>query len=267
MQGKIIHAPRDEQVKDEMTTQPEILTEMNRLIDAARMKKIDMRVIGGLAVHMHSPLQRQAFTREYPDIDFVVHKNSRRKLSPFFKDMGYIPDKQFNVLNGSRRQIFIDTRTGRRVDVFVGDFEMCHKLPLQKRLLLDPVTVPLAELLLSKTQIFELNRKDALDIISLLLNNELGRDDDRKINLHRIARLCLRYWGLYKTTSINLARVEGILLTEELDFTEVERQTVLRRIRRIQRTLKAINKNLFWKFRNQIGTRVRWYTEVEEVNQ
>jgi len=250
-----------------MTTSPEIVLEMNRLIDAARVQKIDMRVIGGLAVRMQSPIQRQAFTREYPDIDFVVHKKARRKLSPFFKDMGYIPDKQFNILNGTRRQIFIDTRTGRRIDVFVGDFEMCHKLPMQKRLHLDPVTVPLAELLLSKTQIFELNRKDALDIVSLLLNNELGRDDDGKINLHRIARLCLRYWGLYKTTSLNLVRVEKIVLNDDVDLSSDDKQTVLRRIHRIQRTLKAINKNLFWKFRNQIGTRIRWYSEVEEVDQ
>jgi len=250
-----------------MTTSPEIVLEMTRIIDAARVHKIDIRVIGGLAVRMHSPVQRDAFTREYPDIDFVVHKKARRKLSPFFKDIGYIPDKQFNVLNGTRRQIFIDTRSGRRIDVFVGDFEMCHKLPMQKRLHLDPVTVPLAELLLSKTQIYELNRKDALDIISLLLNNELGRDDDGKINLHRIARLCLRYWGLYKTTSLNLARVEEMILNDDVDLSLEDKQTVLRRVHRIQRTLKAINKNLFWKFRNQIGTRIRWYAEVEEVDQ
>lgn len=250
-----------------MTTQPEIVVEMNRLMDAARANKIGMRVIGGLAVREHSPNQQRAFTREYPDIDFVVHKKSRRKLSPFFKDMGYIPDRQFNVLNGTRRQIFIDMRSGRRIDVFVGDFEMCHKLPMKDRLEVDPVTVPLAELLLSKAQILELNRKDALDIISLLLNNHIGRDDDRKINLHRIARLCLRYWGLYKTLSINLARVEAMLINEDLGLSSIERQIVIRRVHRIQRTLKAINKNLFWKLRNQLGTRVRWYTEVEEVDQ
>jgi hypothetical protein len=250
-----------------MTTQPEIVLEMNRLMDAARSSAIDMRVIGGLAVRVHSPVQRQAFTREYPDIDFVVHKKSRRKLSPFFKEMGYIPDREFNILNGARRQIFVDSQTGRRIDVFVGDFEMCHKLPLQKRLGADPITVPLAELLLSKAQILELNRKDALDIILLLLNNELGRDDYKKINLHRIARLCIRYWGLYKTTSINLMRVENLLLHEHLDLAPEEKQIVLRRVHRIQRTLKAINKNLFWKFRDQLGTRIRWYTEVEEVEQ
>jgi hypothetical protein len=216
---------------------------------------------------MHSPLQRQAFKREYPDIDFVVLKKARRKLFPFFKDMGYVPDREFNMLNGNRRQIFIDKRSGRRIDVFVGDFEMCHKLPMKNRLEADPVTVPLAELLLSKTQIYELNRKDALDIISLLLNNEIGRDDDNKINLHRIARLCIRYWGLYKTTSINLTRVEKMLVNNEVNLTPEEKQIVLRRIERIQRTLKAINKPLFWKLRNQIGTRVRWYAEVEEVDQ
>jgi len=250
-----------------MMTQPEIVVEMNRLMDAARAHQIGMRVIGGLAVREHSPNRQRIFTREYPDIDFVVPKHSRRKLPIFFRDMGYIPDKQFNVLNGTRRQIFIDQRTGRRVDVFVGDFEMCHKLPMKDRLEVHPVTVPLAELFLSKTQILELNRKDALDIISLLLNNEIGRDDDQKINLHRIARLCLRYWGLYKTISINLARIEQMLLDEDLGLTQAERQTAIRRVHRIQRTLKAINKNLFWKLRNQLGTRVRWYSEVEEVDQ
>ena len=247
--------------------QPEIVVEMNRLVDAAREQKIGLRVIGGLAVRMHSPNQPTAFTREYPDIDFVVNKRSSRKLSPFFQSMGYIPDRQFNVLNGARRQIFLDRLTGRRIDVFVGDFEMCHKLPMRNRLEVDPITVPLAELLLSKTQILQLNRKDALDIISLLLHNEIGRDDDKKINLHRIARLCLRYWGLYKTTSINLARVEELLLNEDLGLGAQELRTVLRRVKRIQRTLKAINKNLFWKLRNQLGTRVRWYAEVEEVDQ
>ena len=110
--------------------------------------------------------------------------------------MEYAPNKQFNLLNGTRRQIYLDDSTGRHIDIFIGDFEMCHKLPLNSRLHLDPVTVPLAELLLSKAQIVELNRKDALDIASLLLYNELGEDDDGKINLRRIAQLCGDDWGV-----------------------------------------------------------------------
>lgn len=249
-----------------MDAQPEIVSEMNRLVAGARASQIKMRVIGGLAVHFHSQNGGQAFRREYPDIDFVVQKRERRKLQPFFLNMGYIPDKQFNLLNGGRRQIYYDRATGRRIDVFVGDFEMCHKLPMKDRFELSPVTVPLAELLLSKTQIVELNRKDALDIISLMLHNELGRDDDGKINLHRIARLCIRYWGLYKTTSINLKRVEDLLITEDLGLSNEDRQTILRRVQRIQFTLEAMSKPLFWQIRDQLGTRIRWYAEVEEVD-
>ena len=248
-----------------MSEQPEIVSEMNRLLQAARENQIEMRVIGGLAVRVHGPREHQVFIREYPDIDFVVHKNKGPHMEKFFRSQGYIPDKQFNLFNGGRRQIYIDQATGRRVYVFVGDFEMCHKLPMRDRLNLDPVTVPLADLLLSKTQIVELNRKDALDIIALLLNNDLGRDDNGRINLHRIARLCIRYWGLYKTTSMNLQRVEELLRSGDLNLTDEERQLVLERIERIRRTLTAMSKPLFWKIRNRVGTRLRWYTEVEEV--
>ena len=61
--------------------------------------------------------------------------------------MGYSADKQFNVLNGATRQIYFDEKTDMKIDIFVGDFEMCHKIPLEERLTADPVTIPLAELL------------------------------------------------------------------------------------------------------------------------
>jgi len=246
--------------------QSEIVTEMNRLVDAAHASRIKMRVIGGLAVHYHSRDIYQPFEREYPDIDFVVQKRERRKLQHFFKDLGYLPDRQFNLLNGGRRQIFYDQENGRRIDVFLGDFEMCHKLPMKDRLELNPVTVPLAELILSKTQIVTLNHKDAMDIISLLLNNELSTKDDNGINMHRIARLCSRDWGLYMTTSINLQRVEQLLLSTDIGLDDTQERTVLQKIQKIRSTLETVSKPIFWQIRNQVGTRIRWYAEVEEVD-
>jgi hypothetical protein len=247
-------------------TQTEIALEMNRLVEAAREDQIHLRAIGGLAVHHHSPLRQQTFQREYADIDFVVHKHDRRKLDAFFKSMGYYGDRNFNLLNGDKRQIFIQEDTGRRIDVFVGDFEMCHKLPLKDRLQVHPVTVPLAELLLSKTQIVELNRKDALDLIALLLDNEVGHNDASTINVERICRLCLRDWGLFKTTSINLKRVEELVKSEEVNLSSAERATVLARIDEIRRALALMKKNILWIARDRVGTRLRWYTEVEEVD-
>jgi hypothetical protein len=249
-----------------MSPQADIVDEMNRLMDAATEQKLHLRLIGGLAIKVHSPsASHRALQRSYPDIDLVVPKRDKRKLDKFFGGMGYSAEKNFNLLNGDRRQIFYDSETGRRIDVFVGDFEMCHKLPMRDRLDAHPVTVPLAELFLSKIQIVELNRKDALDIISLLLDNEVGYTD-QGINIDRIARLCIKDWGLYKTLTITLSKVEAVLVDDNPGLDVEQLECVLTRIDTIRRVLDRARKPILWKVRDKVGTRIRWYTEVEEVN-
>jgi hypothetical protein len=244
---------------------PDILDEMNRLVEAARTNSILMRAIGGLAVRVRCGDLQKFFLREYHDLDFVIAETDRKKIEPFFQEMGYESHRQFNVLNGSKRQIYLDPNSERHVDIFVGNFEMCHKLPMNGRLQIDPVTVPLTELLLSKAQIVELNHKDALDIASVLLFNETGDGDEGKVNLAYIAKLCGQDWGLYKTTSINLKRVEEVVGEVGLNLTESERGLIRKRISDIQQTFETMPKSLAWQMRDKVGTRVRWYEEVEEV--
>ena len=248
-----------------MPIQPDIFDELNRLVAAAREQQILLRAIGGLAVRVQSGDFQKFFKREYRDLDFVTEAKERRKIEPFFQEMGYESNRQFNLLNGSKRQIYQDPNSERHVDIFVGDFQMCHRLPLNDRLHLDPVTIPLAELLLSKAQIVELNRKDALDIASILLYNETGNDDHGKINLQYIAHLCSQDWGLYKTTSINLKRVEEVVSDATLKLTKEERDLILSRVSHILQTFEEMPKSMQWKMRDKVGTRVRWYEEVEEV--
>lgn len=247
-------------------TSHEILTEMHRLIEEGNARNIQLRAIGGLAVQAHNKRNHPLFVRDFADLDFAVAKKQRREFEAFMPEVGYSPDKQFNILNGSQRQIYNDEKTGMKVDVFVGDFEMCHKIPLEDRLTFDPVTIPLAELLLSKAQILELNRKDLLDITSILLNNETGNDDNETINLSILARLCSQDWGLYKTTSINLKRVEEFIQAPDLSLTPEERQLVAQRVEDILHTFETMPKPLAWQLRDRVGTRVKWYIEVEEVD-
>src|SRR5512147_3131923 len=202
----------------------ELVSEMNRLIAEAHQHHIRLRAFGGLAIYEHSRNNLRLFHRESPDVDFMVPKKEWRKLESFFQEMGYSPHKQFNLLNGSQRQIYYNKLTGHRIDILVGDFEMCHKLPLNGRLKMHPITIPLAELFLSKAQIVQLNRKDAIDIISLLLNKDLGDERAGNIGLDRIARLCAHNWGLYKTTMINLKRVADLLFAENLGLSGAERE-------------------------------------------
>lgn len=246
-------------------TSQAILAEMHRLIEAGNARNLQIRAIGGLAVQAHNKRNHPLFVREFADLDFVVAKKQRREFETFMPEAGYSPDKQFNILNGAHRQIYFDHKTGIKMDIFIGDFEMCHKIPLEDRLTADPLTIPLAELLLSKAQILELNRKDLLDIASILLNNETGEDDNEKINLSILARLCSQDWGLYKTTSINLGRVEEFVQTPDLPLSQEERGIIVSRIHAITHTFETMPKPLAWQLRDRVGTRVKWYIEVEEV--
>lgn len=247
-------------------TSQEILAEMTRLIAAAEAKSIHIRAIGGLAVQAHNKKNHPLFIREFADLDFVVAKKQRREFEAFMPGAGYSADQQFNLLNGATRQIYFDEKTGMKMDIFVGDFEMCHRIPLEDRLTADPVTIPLAELLLSKAQIVELNRKDVLDITSILLNNETGTNDNEKINLGILAHLCSQDWGLYKTTSINLRRVVDLVNQKDIDLTADERGLIVSRVREIEKTFVEMQKPVAWQLRDRVGTRIKWYIEVEEVD-
>jgi len=247
-----------------MSILPDIYHEMNRLISAAQEKSIFLRLLGGLAVKIHNKSDHPTFRREYGDLDFVVAGRQRREFEAFMPSVGYSPHKQFNLLNGAHRQIYYHNETGMKIDIFVGAFEMCHKIPLEDRLHIHPITIPLAELLLTKAQIAELNRKDGLDIASLLLYNDTGNDDS-KINLVQIAKLCGADWGLYKTTSINIKRVEDMIAKENVQLQDSERKLIRERIAEIQQTFESMPKSLAWQMRDKVGTRVRWYEEVEEV--
>jgi hypothetical protein len=243
----------------------DIVKEMYRLIDAANAQNIQLRAIGGLAVQVHNKKNHPAFIREFGDLDFVVASKQRRDFEAFMPTVGYSAHKQFNMMNGDQRQIYYHNDSDMKIDIFVGDFEMCHKIPMEDRLKAHPVTIPLAELLLSKAQIVESNLKDLMDIISLLLNNDLGDHDKDTINLQILAQLCSLDWGLYKTTSINLGKVEEMVQKEEITLSEEEKGLVLERSQKILKTFEEMPKPLPWQIRDRVGTRVKWYIEVEEV--
>ncbi|MBI3167201.1 MAG: hypothetical protein HYZ22_01880 [Chloroflexi bacterium] len=248
-----------------MNSQFDLVKEMYRLIEAAGAKKILLRAIGGLAVETHNKKKHLLFAREFADLDFCIPLKQRREFEAFMPEMDYSPHRQFNILNGDQRQIYYHNPTEMKVDIFVGHFEMCHRIPLEERLNADPLTIPLAELFLSKAQIIELNRKDAFDLTSVLLNNATGDGDNETINLKVLAQLCSADWGLYKTTSINLDKVEQMLVKNEIPLKDEEKALVVQRINDIRRAFTEMPKPIAWQLRDRVGTRVKWYIEVEEV--
>jgi hypothetical protein len=245
---------------------PDVTAETLRLLGEANQANVPLRVLGGMAVFLHvGDLLHPSLSREIRDIDFATPKGNTGKVSQFLVDQGYEPNRAFNAMHGDRRLLFYDEPSRRQIDVFIGAFEMCHALPLSERMLLEPVTLPLAELLMTKLQIVKLNQKDRNDVYALLLTHEVGANDSETVNLTRIAELCAKDWGLYRTFQLNLKRLDDGLLSVEL--TPADRATISQRLRAIDHAIEAEPKSAKWKMRARVGDRVRWYEDPEEVDQ
>ncbi|MEM3489572.1 MAG: hypothetical protein QXO75_07985, partial [Nitrososphaerota archaeon] len=174
-----------------------------------------------------------------------------------------IPHERFNALHGERRLLYYDESNGSRIDFLLDYFEMCHKIDLRERLRIDNVTIPLADLLLTKLQIVELTEKDIKDLAVLLIDHELSdKDEEDRINVKYIAKLCSNDWGLEKTIKMTFDKV--LDWTKKAPINEQHRNTIVSRIEKIRSVIDAEPKSMKWKMRAKIGEKVRWYEIPEE---
>jgi hypothetical protein len=243
--------------------QRDVVAEGKRLLERAASDGVTIRVLGGVAVRLHSHNLRPAFEREYGDLDFVTTKKDAGGTVSLLRAAGYEPHVAFNALNGRERMLFFDNAHDRQVDVFVGSFRMSHEIPLEGRLRLEAATVPLAELLLTKLQIIELNEKDVRDSLAILHEHPVGEGDEDTVNEGRIAELLAGDWGLWRTITANLAACRGYL--DRYELPEADQAEIGARIDRLEERIEAEPKSRGWKLRARVGDRKRWYQVPEEV--
>jgi hypothetical protein len=242
----------------------DIYQEGLRLVAEAAKANIKMRLLGGLAVRYHSPSAvREPWKRFYQDIDVVIAKAAKGSMENFMTAQGYESSKIFNALNGHERQLYFDGANKRQLDVFVSSFNMCHKIPLEARLV-EEVTIPLADILLTKMQIVELNPKDVTDITTLLLDHQVGSEDGEVINGSYIASLCAADWGLSKTIAVNIAKIKA-LLSHSQGILPEQGTEICSKLDLIQLMMDREPKSLAWRMRDKIGEKVKWYNLPEEV--
>src|SRR5262245_44388152 len=112
-----------------------IQDEALRVVQTAQQQGITLRLLGGLAVRLHSPsATHRSLVRPYPDIDFATPNKQASKIEKLFGELEYASDKNFNLFNGDVRLLFYDEQHRRQVDIFVAQFMMCHKIPITERL-------------------------------------------------------------------------------------------------------------------------------------
>jgi hypothetical protein len=245
--------------------QKDMVAEAVRVAEKAEQEDVALRLLGGVAIKVRAREGLQpAFEREYADLDWITPKGKSSRVQKFFESLGYAPQTRFNALYGRERLLYFDEQHDRQVDVLVGTFRMSHEIPFGKRMTLEPLTVPLAELLVTKLQIIELNEKDVRDALALLHDHPVGEEDGDSVNGAHIAGLCASDWGLWRTFTANLEALEGHV--QRYDLPDDGEGRIKERIETLLGRIEEEPKSFGWKMRAKIGDRKRWYELPEEVD-
>jgi hypothetical protein len=244
--------------------------EATRLVSTAQEQSLLLRITGSVAVHLHcaqhNRLMRQLGRRPFYDIDFWARDRDHQRIDKFFLAEGYVADPAARGLRewGIKRQIFAHPGTGIKIDVFMDSLVMAHSIGFVDRLELSQPCVSLADLVLSKLQIHEMTANDLIDLTVLLAEHRIGTQVAGQIDLDRVVDVLCDDWGFWYTADLNLATLRESVQRPELD-PEVSAR-VQQQVDTLRLHLAAAPKSRRWRMRARVGTRKRWYEQVEEVS-
>jgi len=247
----------------------EFVQEARDLVSAAAEEKLVLRIMGGMAIHLHSQevetlwkdlgrLGKKVFT----DIDLVSYGKHRVKLLKFFEKRGYSINQRLLYHYGKTRQIYYGPKIPM-VEIFFDQLAMNHTISYKKRLELDSPTLPPAELLLQKLQMVRMNEKDIKDAIILLRSHEIGDADDNMINRQVMVNTLAADWGFCYTSTENFKKIKDSLKNYDV-LKQNDRDIVSERVDILVEQIESAPKSLKWKSRSMIGTKARWYNEVDD---
>ena len=222
-------------------------------------------LFGGLAIWLRCPSARSGpFARSYADMDFAVSKPASQPFRAILEDRGYLPDKFFNGLHGATRLYYQAPDGQWSVDIVIDELTMSHRLDLRGQLGGPGPTLSLADLLLTKLQVWEINRKDLGDAVCLLADHGVtaGPSDGEEISLARVTAVLGTDWGFCHTVERNLGKVAELWASEPLPGAGHD---VAAQVRAVQAAIQAAPKSRSWRMRSRIGERVKWYQTPEEV--
>jgi hypothetical protein len=256
---------------DELARAEAVLAESGELMRVAAERSLTVRLTGSLAIPLlcpgHAPLLAALGRRPYRDIDLIAYSKQKREIAALFEERGYVLDPSIRAAQefGIKRFVYQQPGTGLKADVFLDELVMAHTVAFHRRLELDTPTVTVTDLLLTKLQIHEFTRNDQIDCIVLLAEHDLGTAGPRMIDGSYVADIMRKDWGFYYTTRANLRKVADSLAGYPALPADVA-GTVRDRLGRLDDAIERAPKTPRWKLRARVGSRVKWYEDVEEVN-
>jgi hypothetical protein len=251
-------------VASEQTT--DAFDESAQVVHEAHDKGIPLKLIGGQAVRLLCP-EFPHRARNDQDMDFASVSRAKSEVTEFLSDHGFVGDKRFNTMHGHRQMYFTTADGATSVDVVMDQLNMSHVLDFAGRIDRMPYTLDVADLLLTKLQIAELNEKDVHDILHLLSAFEVKPGDEPgTIGLDRIGDVVRGDWGWWRTLTGNLDKAVQLAEGERKDLLPVGRSfEPAEQARALRAHADDVPKTMKWKLRAKVGDRVQWYELPEEV--
>lgn len=239
----------------------DLLAAATDVIAAAAAGGTKLRLLGGMAVYQLCESAGQPpLARDYHDFDVVVPPGQGRAAAAVFRQHGYSEDAHFNALHGAHRMV-LAAPSGFVVDLLVGTFRMCHQLKLGQDLPDSGLTVHPADLMLTKLQIVQIEEKDLLDAVALLVDLPVGQPAGG-IDTGRFTAPLVGDWGFFHTVELNLPKVVEFAAGR---LAEPRALRVVDSANELRKAMDAVPKSLRWKARARIGERVPWYELPEEI--
>lgn len=238
-----------------------------RIVREATRRGVPLKLLGGQAIRLLCP-EFPHRARLDQDIDLASVSEARPSVMDLLTEQGFLSDGRFNALHGHAQLYFTsaDGRTG--VDVIIDKLAMCHVLEFGTRIDNMPDTLDVTDLLLSKLQIVELNRKDMHDTVHLLSGFSIRPEDEpTAIALRRIGALVGEDWGWWRTTTANLEKIRNGARGEDADLVPSGRQfDPAEQAQELLDFCMNCPKSLRWRLRARLGDRIQWYELPEEVD-
>lgn len=241
------------------------------LVEDALTAGLSLRLFGSLAIWYRCPAGRTRFERlrERPikDIDLVGLFAQKRPVEQFLQQRGWVLDEEVARIPGVKFSLVYLIDRGRvwsRCDVHYNALDFCHTIDLRTRLLVDDVTIPLAELVLSKLQVGVMTSVDDFDITTVLLEHDVQPADGECVNSSVVASRCGADWGLHTTALGNVRRLRVTVATDA-QLTQSERAILDRRLHDLEASIHRGRKTFRWWLRRLVGRRMRWQDEVDPV--
>lgn len=263
----------------------EFVKEAMDIVQAAQARGVYLRILGALAVYVHS-LDKTECTSAFKslgrfgegkpiftDLDVAAYGKQKKDINKVFQESRFKPDMMVNALFGNRRLIYYHPSNSFHVDIFLDKLEFSHDVkfgekPGSGRLELDYPTITLEDIVLEKLQIHTINRKDLIDLIVLFMGHDVsGQDSKDVIAGQYVANVLSEEWGFWYDSIQNIEKVKS-LATEFKNsgkLTPEQTTIVLERLGKLIDVIDKTPKTEKWKIRAKVGISKPWFREVEEV--